>query len=249
MVFKDLGFIDFEEPFARFYAHGLLIKEGAKMSKSKGNVVVPDEYIRKYGADTLRTYLMFLGPFNQGGDFYDSGIEGVFKFLNRVYKLLSEVKLEEQKSKSSLQMMHKTVKRVTEDMENLRFNTSIAKLMEWYNFLSKQTSISKDEVITFLKLLAPFAPHMTEELYSSFSKDSIHLSSWPVFEAEMLKEEQATIVVQVNGKFRDSITIESSKIGDQKFIEDKAREGRAKNYIKEVKKVIYIEGKILNFVV
>ncbi len=249
MVFKDLGFTDFEEPFARFYAHGLLIKEGAKMSKSKGNVVVPDEYIRKYGADTLRTYLMFLGPFNQGGDFYDSGIEGVFKFLNRVYKLLSEVKLEEQKSKSSLQMMHKTVKRVTEDMENLRFNTSIAKLMEWYNFLSKQTSISKDEVITFLKLLAPFAPHMTEELYSSFSKDSIHLSSWPVFEAEMLKEEQATIVVQVNGKFRDSITIESSKIGDQKFIEDKAREGRAKNYIKEVKKVIYIEGKILNFVV
>src|SRR5258708_25002488 len=118
MVFKDMGLVDFEEPFARFYAHGLLIKEGAKMSKSKGNVIVPDEYIKKYGADTLRTYLMFLGPYNQGGDFYDSGIEGIFKFLNRVYKLLSEVKLEEQKSKNSLQMMHKTVKRVTEDMEN-----------------------------------------------------------------------------------------------------------------------------------
>ncbi|HKC14374.1 MAG TPA: class I tRNA ligase family protein [Patescibacteria group bacterium] len=249
MVFKDMGLVDFEEPFARFYAHGLLIKEGAKMSKSKGNVIVPDEYIKKYGADTLRTYLMFLGPYNQGGDFYDSGIEGIFKFLNRVYKLLSEVKLEEQKSKNSLQMMHKTVKRVTEDMENLRFNTAIAKLMEWYNFLAKQTSISKEEVLTFLKLLAPFAPHMTEELYSSYSKDSIHLSSWPKFEAELLKEDIATIVVQVNGKFRDSIAVDSSKIADQKLVEGLARKGRARNYIKDIKKIIYVPGKILNFVV
>src|SRR5258708_77414 len=249
MVFKDMGLVDFEEPFARFYAHGLLIKEGAKMSKNKGNVIVPDEYIKKYGADTLRTYLMFLGPYNQGGDFYDSGIEGIFKFLNRVYKLLSEVKLEEQKSKNSLQMMHKTVKRVTEDMENLRFNTAIAKLMEWYNFLAKQTSISKEEVLTFLKLLAPFAPHMTEELNSSYSKDSIHLSSWPKFEAELLKEDIATIVVQVNGKFRDSIAVDSSKIADQKLVEGLARKGRARNYIKDIKKIIYVPGKILNFVV
>lgn len=249
MVFKDMGLIDFEEPFTRFYAHGLLIKEGAKMSKSKGNVVVPDAYIKKYGADTLRTYLMFLGPFNQGGDFYDSGIEGVFKFLNRVYRLFSEVKTGGEISQIQLRKMHKTVKNVTEDMENLRYNTAIAKLMEWYNFLAKQTSISKDEVLTFLKLLAPFAPHMTEELYSSYSKDSIHLSNWPEFDTDLLKEDKATVIVQVNGKFRDSITVESSKIGDQKFVEGLAKEGKAKNYIKDVKKVIYIEGKILNFVV
>jgi len=252
MVFKDLGFIDFEEPFTRFYAHGLLIKEGSKMSKSRGNVVVPDEYIRKYGADTLRTYLMFLGPFNQGGDFYDSGIEGVFKFLNRVYRLFSESKLEEEISKNQLQKMHKTVKKVTEDMENLRFNTAIAKLMEWYNFLAKQTSTSKDEVLTFIKLLAPFAPHMTDELHELLKENgSIHVSSWPAYDSQLVTDEEVTIVIQVNGKLRDSIKIDQNTSKDSKKVEEKAKESlRIKPYISQgIKKVIYVEGKILNFVV
>jgi len=254
MFFKDSGFINFEEPFTRFYAHGLLIKEGAKMSKSKGNIVVPDAYIRKYGADTLRTYLMFLGPFNQGGDFYDSGIEGVHKFIKRIWNLIQTSKSEVQSSSETKRMMHKTIKKVTEDMENLRYNTAIAALMEWYNFLTKQPGISKDEVLTFLKLLAPFAPHMTEELYQSITKgkNSIHISSWPEFAPKFLLEDKITVVVQVNGKFRDSIKIKSEKIKDQNYIEKAARESeKVQKHLEEkkVRKVIYVEGKIINFVV
>ncbi|MGH9856878.1 MAG: class I tRNA ligase family protein, partial [Acidobacteriota bacterium] len=145
MALHDMGYLDFEEPFSRFYAHGLIIKDGAKMSKSRGNVINPDEYIHKYGADTLRTYLMFLGPFNQGGDFHDTGIEGMNRFLKRVWKLFSESRIKNQESgitDNGLRMMHQTIKGVTEDMKHLRYNTAIAKLMTWYNFLSKQEEVS-----------------------------------------------------------------------------------------------------------
>lgn len=252
MVFKDMGLIDFEEPFTRFYAHGLLIKEGAKMSKSKGNIVVPDAYIKKYGADTLRTYLMFLGPFNQGGDFQDSGIEGVYKFLKRIWVLLQSSKKLELSSKSE-KMMHKTIKRVTNDIESLRYNTAIAALMEWYNFLSKQTSVSKDEAIIYLKLLAPFAPHMSEELFHILNPKlgSIHTEAWPVFDEKYLVESEVTIAVQVNGKLRDTLKIQNAKVKKQKFVEDKARENsKVQKYLnKPVRKVIYVEGKIINFVI
>jgi len=258
MVFKDMGLIDFEEPFTRFYAHGLLIKEGSKMSKSKGNIVVPDTYIKKYGADTLRTYLMFLGPFNQGGDFYDSGIEGIFKFMNRVYRLVSSSKYQVLSDKSLDRLMHKTIKKVTDDMENLRYNTAVAHIMEYYNglyaFYSKYKILDAKYCKTLLLLLAPFAPHMTEELFHLLNPKtgSIHLESWPKFDSKQIVEEQTTIVVQVNGKFRDSIEIKSEKIKDQNYIEKMAREGvKVQKHIngKKVKKVIYVEGKIINFVV
>ncbi len=252
MVFKDMGMIDFEEPFTRFYAHGLLIKEGSKMSKSKGNIVVPDAYIRKFGADTLRTYLMFLGPFNQGGDFYDSGIEGIFRFINRVWTMFNS-KLSDETQKESVKWMHKSIKRVTEDIENLRYNTAVAGLMEWYNFLAKQKAVSKEEAVTFLKLLAPFSPHMTEELYSKIAGDkkSIHISEWPQYISEYLEENQKTIIIQVNGKFRGSIIVESSEIKDQSLVEKKAKDLKnVQSYIsKGTKKIIYIEGKVINFVV
>ena len=149
MVFKDLGLIDFEEPFSSFRAHGLLISEGAKMSKSKGNVVIPDKYIKKYGADTLRMYLMFIGPFSQGGDFRDEGIIGIYRFLGKVWRLANGQMVrwsdghKKEKNHSTMQpfshlnrLMHQTIKKVTEDIENLSYNTAIAALMNYLNQLT-----------------------------------------------------------------------------------------------------------------
>ena len=185
MVFKDLGLIDFEEPFKRFYAHGLLISQGTKMSKSKGNLVIPDEYIRKFGADTLRCYLMFLGPFDQGGDFRDRGIAGMYRFFNRIWRLArqsasdsgrlkrseshnsSEVKSKRQTiSEVELRRRtHQTIKKVTEDIENLRYNTAIAAIMEFVNFLYKEKTVSREALEILVLLLAPFAPHISEEIW------------------------------------------------------------------------------------
>jgi len=260
MALKDMGYVDFEEPFTRFYAHGLIIKDGSKMSKSKGNVINPDDYIRKYGADTLRTYLLFLGPFNQGGDFRDSGIDGMSRFLKRVWKLLQGAGNGEQglENRESLKMMHETIKGITEDMENLRFNTSIAKLMTYYNFLAKQESLSREEVEVYLKLLAPFAPHMTEELYQGIGNrergtgfHSIHTSEWPIYDEKYLKKDSVTIAVQVNGKLRVTMDVSVADGSNKELLEKRAREDEhVKKFLENgVKKVILVPGKILNFVV
>ena len=311
MVFKDLGLISFEEPFTTFRAHGLLISGGAKMSKSKGNVVIPDQYIKKYGADTLRAYLMFAGPYEQGGDFRDTGIEGMHRFLKRVWVLVLKSVLAGPAAHSSkgarsslsfgtertarlwtpplaspaagsphsLRMMHRTIKKVTEDIENLHYNTAISALMEYYNEISKiknpfgpssgRGQISKREIEVLLLLLAPFTPHMTEELWERIKNHesgikegnhnscfmlhaSIHVHSWPSYDPRMLEEDEATIVVQVDGKVRDTIKNQKSKIKDQSEIESRARESeRVKKYLegKKVKKVVYVEGKIINFVI
>jgi len=167
MFLHDCGYLDFEEPFSKFYAHGLIIKDGAKMSKSKGNVILPDPLIQKFGIDTVRLYLRFLGPFDQDGDFRDTGIEGMHRFVKRVWTMFTKItnyKLQITNSESK-RIMHETIKGVTEDMEALRFNTAIAKLMTWYNFLAEQEHVSYEEAKVYLQLLAPFAPHLTEELW------------------------------------------------------------------------------------
>lgn len=280
MFLKDKGLIEFEEPFAKFYAHGLIIKEGAKMSKSKGNVVGPDIYVKKYGADTLRMYLHFLAPFNQDGDFRDEGIQGMSRFLTRVWKLMlgaiSDGKTQnnaEQKAKQRrTRAMHQAIKDVTEEMEALRFNTAIAHLMTYYNFLSKEDSVSKEEAEVYLKLLAPFAPHMAEELYQNVilsvregsSRDSsakpqndkkfesIHLSSWPTYDEKYLVADTVKIPVQVNGKLRSMLEVSSSDVSDKAKVEEMARKDEkiAKSLEGQtVKQAIYIPGKVLNFVV
>ena len=254
MAFKDMGYVNFEEPFSRFYAHGLIIKDGAKMSKSKGNIINPDEYIHKYGADTLRTYLLFLGPFNQGGDFRDSGIDGMNRFLKRVWRLLSSGKSEvkSEKSQESLRMMHQTIKGITEDMENLRFNTAIAKLMIWYNFLAKEGSISREEVAAYLQLLAPFAPHMTEELWADMGNTfSIHVSDYPTYDEKYLHVDTVTIAVQVNGKLRGTLKVSVDEGNKKDLLEKMVRDDEQiiRFFTGNVKKVIFVPGKILNFVV
>lgn len=269
MFFKDQGLCDFEEPFARFYAHGLLVKDGAKMSKSKGNVVIPDEYIGKYGADTLRAYLMFAGPYDQGGDFRDTGIEGMHRFLKKVWVLATatgdtlHVKLD--------RLMHKAIKEVGEDMESLHYNTAIAHIMEYYNGLTKHENVDKKYIQTLLLLLAPFAPHMTEELWQNVilreAKDldssptqrgqndkfqSIHTHPYPTFDPALLVKDTVTIVVQVNGKVRDNISVQSAKLKVQSEVEELAKKSeKVSKYLegKTIRKVIYVPGKIINFVI
>jgi len=269
MVLKDLGFINFEEPFAKFRAHGLIVKDGAKMSKSKGNVVVPDQYVKKFGADTLRTYLMFMGPFSQGGDFRDTGIEGMHRFLKRIWSLVvSRLSLDQiPKTKDQMQMMHKTIKKVTEDISSLSYNTAIAALMEWYNYLSeklkvKSEKLTREEMETFVKLIAPFAPHVSEELYQLLTPPkarqgekkqffSIHNSSWPTYDSKFLVKDEFVIVVQVNGKLRGNLVVDSKTSKNKAKIEELARrDSKVQNHLegKSVKKVIYVEGKVVNFV-
>ena len=285
MFFHDMGLIShFEEPYARFYAHGLIIKDGAKMSKSKGNVINPDEYVAKYGADTLRTYLRFVGPFDMGGDFRDSGIEGMERFLKRVWRLIANChpefisgspshggassrhremlnQVQHDNGRERLFMMHKTIKKVTEDMEGLRFNTAVAALMEYYNFLSDQEGISREEADVYVRLLAPIAPFMAEELWQGLQGTeetqetdvfrSVHKQSWPSFDNKYLISDVVTIVVQINGKMRASLEVESGKLKDHKEIEDLARKDErvAKHLAgNTIQKVIYIPGKVINFV-
>lgn len=266
-VLHDQGLLGFDEPFTKFRAHGLIIKDGAKMSKSRGNVVNPDEYIAKYGADTLRAYLMFLGPFDQGGDFRDSGIEGMERFLKRVKVIVEEYsgvdhstssRLENQDSKTSAnsdalnRSLAKTVKNVGDDIESLRYNTSLAKIMELVNDLyASKHSISSDHLKSLVLMLAPFAPYLTEELWEKLGgENSVHSQSWPSFDPNLVEESSFTLAIQINGKVRATVEIDSSL--DEKAVKALAVENeKIKAHVegKEIRKVIYVPGKVLNLVV
>ena len=250
MVFKDLGVIDFEEPFSKFRVHGLLIKNGAKMSKSRGNVVNPDEYVKKYGADALRMYLMFLGPFEQGGDFRSTGIAGITRFLNRVWNFISKLEEPQEPNKEAEKILNKYIKEIGGDIENMKFNTGVSGLMKLLNELEDKWLTAK-QYGTFLKLLAPFAPHIAEELWQEVlgNKKSIHLESWPEYDETLLAEETVRLVIQVNGRVRDTIEVKKglSEEDIKKIILDR---DNVKKYITgTIKKVIYIQDRIINLVV
>lgn len=252
MVFHDIGLIShFEEPFIKFRAHGLLISEGGKMSKSKGNVVAPDEYIKEYGTDTLRLYLMFLGPFSEGGDFRDSAITGLWRFLERVWKMLEKVKTTDTLTKNDQAWMNKTIQKVTEDIGVLKYNTAISALMEWLNYLTAKEVIEKTEYANFLLLLAPFAPHTTEELWSKMNeKYSIHQHHWPQADQVHLQVDEVNIPVQVNGKLRSILRVSKNETKKESIIERALKDEKVKKYVSGKKyEAIYKEGKILNFVV
>lgn len=252
MALKDMKLTNFEEPFKTFRAHGLLIKDGAKMSKSKGNVVNPDEYIERFGADALRTYLMFLAPFEQGGDFRDQSMLGVVRFLERVWKFFDrDFSVKTVKNPELFRLVHQSIKKVTEDLESLRYNTAISSLMIMLNGFEAQTSsVGRQEVEIFLKLLAPFTPHLTEELWHSLgNKKSVHLSAWPKVEAKFLKVAEVDLVVQVMGKFRGTIRI--SAAATQNVAERLVRDlPKLDEWLsgKKVRKVIFVPGKVINFV-
>ena len=265
MALKDMGHIDFEEPFSKFRAHGLLIKDGHKMSKSKGNVINPDEYIEQIGADAFRIYLMFLAPYEQGGDFRDEGIAGVVRFLNRVWNMTADVLRNDEvrKDEAVEKLLHKTIKKVTHDIENLHYNTAIAAMMTAINTLEKEAgAVSHKMLHDFIKLLAPIAPHFAEEIHEEIKKSekrlsdkeierlSIFKTQWPKFDEKLAKDDEITIGVMINGKVRDEITIASDE--DEKSVIEKAlNQEKVQKWLDgaEPKKTIYVKGKIVTFVI
>lgn len=257
MALKDWGYLDFEEPFPNFFAHGLVIKDGAKMSKSKGNVVNPDDYIKLYGTDALRLYLMFMGPYSEGGDFRDSAMEGMSRWVGRVWRMATsslESRTPAQATDSVKKTLHKTIKRVGDDIEKRHYNTAIAAMMEFTNLVADSGgALSKELLQKFLLILAPFAPHLTEELWSKAGgKFSIHHQPWPAYDPAFLVDDRVTIVVQVNGKLRDSIQIDRVSAGNQKKVEAIARASeKVKKFLNtgKAKKVIFVPGRLINFVV
>jgi len=248
-VLKDLGFINFEEPFKTLVHQGLITKDGAKMSKSKGNTVSPDEFVEKYGSDVFRMYLMFMGPFTDGGDWNDSGIKGIARFVDKFYDLIY-TKAEVQDEKLLKKTLHKTIKKVTEDMEKLQFNTVISALMEFTNIATK-TRIDEDSKKIAVKLIAPLAPHLAEELWEKLDEgDSVFNSKWPIYNSELLIEENTEIVVQINGKVRAKFNADVN-IEKEDALKTAKNIDKVQKYLNEGKivKEIYVPGKIINIVV
>ncbi|MEK7174935.1 MAG: class I tRNA ligase family protein, partial [Patescibacteria group bacterium] len=232
---------------------GLLIKDSAKMSKSKGNVVNPDEYIKNYGADVLRMYLMFIGPFEQGGDFRDSGIKGITRFLDRIWKISNDKFLiSKQIPNSKIQKtLHKTIKKVTEDIENLSYNTAISTLMILLNEMELAGSVSKEDLEMFIKLLAPFAPHMGEEIWRKVlgNKESVHTSIWPKYDPKLIRENESDVVVQINGKMRAVLKLPTGASQAEVEKVAKREENVSKHLNIKIKRIIFVKNKFINFVV
>jgi len=273
MVLYDLKQIHFEEPFPRFFAHGLMIKEGAKMSKSRGNVVSPDAYIRKFGADAVRMYLVFIGPMDTSPDFRDSGIEGMRRFVDRIWRLYTEYKdvvlKEDSDAREILVKMHQTIKKVTEDIQNFRYNTAISAIMEFVNLLydkraanrNLQTANNKigraewsQALRVLVQLLAPFAPHLTEEIWVDVLKEdfSVHLSHWPSYSDEFLFVDKIQIIVQVNGKLRALYYVGHDKMNDKEFVVGEVKKmDKVSKWFDEshLKDIIFVPGKLVNFVI
>jgi leucyl-tRNA synthetase len=251
MVLHDAGFIDFEEPFTRFRAHGMIVREGAKMSKSRGNVVNPDEYINEWGADAFRTYLMFLGPYEEGGDFRDKGISGVKRFLDRLWRSVHDARTEGALEPEVQRKLHQTIKKVGEDIPRLSYNTAIAAMMEYMNVMRSGERVPHvEEVRPLVQMVSPFAPHIAEELWSVLGNPkSVFDSGWPSYDPALVIEDQITMPVQVNGKARGTISVPTDVTQDEALASAMADPAIAKYVTGPAKKIIFVPGRMLSIVV
>ena len=278
MALHGLGHLDFEEPFTRFRAHGMIIREGAKMSKSRGNVIIPDEIIEQYGADTFRTYLMFLSPFEEGGDYQDEGVQGPHGFLHRLYDTVTTAVNRDGAPDNDggpdsdggsdgdgdpgdgaaadpdvERKLHQTIRQVTRQMPELGFNTAIAAMMEYLNAVrASGRTATRSEVEPLVVMIAPFAPHMAEELWERLGHDGsiFEGANWPTFDQAKTRETSVKLAVQVNGKLR--ATVEGPAGMDQEAAEAAARsDENVGRYLDgaTLKRVIYVPNRLLNFVV
>ena len=258
---RDLGIVEFGEPFTRLFNQGIIISGGQKMSKSRGKVIAPDTYVSELGADTVRVYLMFIGPWEQGGEWDDSGIKGISRWLNRVWSIVLEgyePKAEDEaKTKELRHITHRSIKRVSQDLEKFHFNTMIAALMEFTNYLGKvreegmaHPDAFREAIDSLLLLMAPSTPHLAEELWVKAGHPySIHNQAFPEWDKDLAAEEEITLVIQVNGKLRDKLTVPVT-IAEQQARELALGREKIKPYIdkKKISKVIYVPRRLINIV-
>lgn len=274
-VFYDMGLVNYVEPFTNLLTQGMITKDGAKMSKSKGNVVSPEDMIEKYGADATRLFILFAAPPEKDLEWSDHGVQGAYRFVRKLYHLahqVAEISRDEsegnlyesleslgKKDRKMLELLHRTIKRVTDDIEkDFAFNTAISALMELVNEFEdylvaneKNPAVAKEVMKNIALMVAPIAPHLAEEMWSILGfKPSVHLEKWPEAKDELLQVREATVVIQVNGKVKDRIKIRAG--ADKQEVLEKAFESEKVAKMvegKEIKKVIYVQNKILNIVI
>jgi leucyl-tRNA synthetase len=271
-VLRDLGMLALDEPFSNLLTQGMVIKDGAKMSKSLGNIVDPDDMIQQFGADTVRVFMLFAAPVQKDLDWSDEGIEGAYRFLNRLWRLVSDAYSQIKDFKNTkpdltqiseparefLIKVHKTIKKVSDDLERFQFNTAIAAIMELLNETARfkpdggnDTVVLREAVEALVRLLYPIAPHIAEELWESLGyEETLVDKPWMEWDREILESAAITVVVQVNGKVRSQVTMDSDS--DQEQMKEAAlSDEKVKNYIadKEIKKVIVVPKKLVNIVV
>ncbi len=251
MALHDIGYLDFEEPFTKLRANGLIIKDGAKMSKSKGNVINPDDYLKAYGADVLRTYLLFIAPFSEGGDFSDRNIVGIVRFLEKVWQMRA-LTGKAKKTTVSFDQLYEFTKKITEDIESLRYNTAISALMEYITWINKhaQEIASKDMVTikeNFLVMISVFAPFISEEIWEEMGHSEFIIdANWPEL-VEVTKKE-VDIPIQINGKVRSTIKAKID-IDEEQIVKIALNDEIVKKYITgRYKKIVYVKNKILNII-
>ncbi|MDD5565744.1 MAG: class I tRNA ligase family protein [Candidatus Omnitrophica bacterium] len=246
--FKDIGLIEFHEPFQRLLTQGMVLKDREVMSKSKGNIVDPDSIITRYGADALRLFILFAAPPEAELEWDDRGLEGSFKFLNRVWRIQDNLK--EKADIALYRLVHKTIKKATSDIEAFKLNTAIASLMELVNAIY-QLGADREAFCILVRMLAPFVPHFSEELWQRLgNKETVLKGPWPVFDPALVIEEQVTIVIQVNGKVRSKIEVQAD-IEEGVLKELVLADARLQAWIqgKAVKKCIVVPQKLVNIVV
>ncbi len=249
---RDLGYLWFDEPFLHLRNQGTIVFKSRKMSKSRGNVVAPDEYVARYGADTLRLFIMFMGPWTEGNDWDASGIEGTWRFLNRVWGIgLGERTSSGTRDAELDRAVQRTIKKVTDDLEGYRFNTAIAAMMELSTAIFHAAGPSRDGATDALVLLlAPFAPHIAEELWEQTGgTGSVFDSAWPAFDPALAVDDSIELVVQVNGRVRGKITV-ARDIGEKAALVAALAEPTVAKFADGTpKKVIFVPGRLINIVV
>jgi leucyl-tRNA synthetase len=262
---RDIGILDHDEPMLRLFNQGIILGEdNEKMSKSRGNVVNPDDLVGSMGADTTRGYLMFIGPWDAGGPWSSRGIEGVHRFAHRVWDVVtsdppsSDESPSEQAVRALQRITHKTIRKVSEDMDGFRFNTMVAALMEFNNYLvkAKETAVVRSDawreaIRTLILLLAPTMPHLSEELWQRVGEPySVHTQAWPEWDEEAAADEIVTLVVQVNGRVRDRMSV-SAGTSEEEARELALASPKVQRHIsrKTIRDIVYVPDRIINIVV